>query len=702
MNRIPRVVPPQPDELLYSWQERLSVLNGFDHLYEFARAYIYPNCRSQQDYHDRKVSIDGREDFILFAKALGLDNYIDIVDLYLKTTVFPALIPIYTEVQQQDYLLTAVEDGGHSGHKRKLKSAFTTLSYCPICRQKDYAALGFTYIRRSHQLPGVSVCHEHLIKLLPLSSGASEDTVIQGAADEVHYAKFLSDLLDTRMNASWTSISEDIASRSIDFRNLNSRVAPVSGYRIMLQTYRDVTGVTSIFPDAYSDLYGRIEAIWSEYAPSISQPVKGIRTQHSFENEVRDLCGNEYTVISFVSGRTGSHATAKIRHEKCGNIQAYDVSDFLVGQRCRYCTHMVSMNAFQAFVAQQSCGRYKVLGQEGSNLILLRDTQQDKTIALSKSQILQELRRPTPSPILPCLRPSTESALLGSLKDEFSDYLHNNYPDDAEIHLCQLSYKDLSYAKIKSLIHSLIERRELVRIGKGCYRFTNSSESFPAPLTKLERVWGWIQENCEPGQIMALQDLREVFQNEISYEELKQLTIIMRERKLIQHVARGKYIRNDIPQEFDKQLVKNRMEIIYEWITHTFRSDEIITLSAVRSEFSNRFTYDSLRRSVQGLCEKGLLIRVAPGQFCLNAGDVQPNPTKAARLLNWLRANHSDGSIFTRQELITHFSPNYSSNSIASFLCKCNRQGYIKNIGRGQYILGGVDNEKDIRKRKTA
>lgn len=120
-------------------------------------------------------------------------------------------------------------------------------------------------------------------------------------------------------------------------------------------------------------------------------------TQEIFEQEVKDVVGDEYTVIGQVTTRDGR---VEIRHNKCGNVMNCKVYDFLDGSRCPQCYCKTSDDRLATMLKEYADDRYSIIGHDNYRVILY-DNVQRKEIRLRSKRVVQEILRPTPSPILP-------------------------------------------------------------------------------------------------------------------------------------------------------------------------------------------------------------------------------------------------------------------------------------------------------------
>ncbi len=163
---------------------------------------------------------------------------------------------------------------------------------------------------------------------------------------------------------------------------------------------------------------------------------------YTFKKKMKDLVGDEY---SLVGEYTGSQAKVKIRHNVCGDIQEYIPFSFLNGQRCKNCMCVIQYKDCQQMLEIYSKGKYIITEHTKKSYITIQNTVSKKTIRLSMQKTIQEILRPTPSPILPVDEKPAEVydyplswdqrySLLVQFKDEygtatvFHKTIYNGYP----------------------------------------------------------------------------------------------------------------------------------------------------------------------------------------------------------------------------------------------------------------------------------
>lgn len=194
------------------------------------------------------------------------------------------------------------------------------------------------------------------------------------------------------------------------------------------------------------------------------------RTHKQFVQEIQNLTGTEYQVIGKYRDRD---TKVSIRHSVCGHTEQYLPRHFLDGERCNYCSREIPNAAFPKMVAASTYGRYQITGRPTSNLYNITDTETGTTKHLSKQKIIQEINRPTESPILPCPK-RKKLEIPQNVTDRLITYLKTHYGQDDFIFLedIKLQNDDGSYqqpAIIKNRIRELVESGIVIRVIPGIY-----------------------------------------------------------------------------------------------------------------------------------------------------------------------------------------------------------------------------------------
>jgi len=281
-------------------------------------------------------------------------------------------------------------------------------------------------------------------------------------------------------------------SRRVDFQRAKKNVEQYDGFSLLEyeRTDRPITvkhscgGTFSIY---YSKFMGDPRCRVCRRKGHLQ-----IRTTEDFRSDVFDLTGDEY---SLVGEYNGPHNYLTIWHNVCGTKQEYRPYYFLDGGRCRCCHVEMTEEEFKDYVSKVSMGRYVIEGKATKNLYEVKDTFSGGSIRLNKLKILQELQRPTPSPILQVEARDDSIDLQrvqvcgewkrkpwqqkGKMKTVM-DYLTRNsfYVSGEPIFLDDLEINGLTYEEVQQTMSKLSKRRKLVHLITGAYGFPG--QEYPA------------------------------------------------------------------------------------------------------------------------------------------------------------------------------------------------------------------------------
>lgn len=124
-----------------------------------------------------------------------------------------------------------------------------------------------------------------------------------------------------------------------------------------------------------------------------------IENADMFEEQVRDLTGDEYSVVK---GFVNKNTNVILRHNVCGEEQEYRITSFLDGSRCKRCTSPIESDELSKALSKISHGRYKLVytGKKKHHAI---DTETNKMFPMPLKKVYQEIVRPTPSPYFPMI-----------------------------------------------------------------------------------------------------------------------------------------------------------------------------------------------------------------------------------------------------------------------------------------------------------
>jgi hypothetical protein len=197
-----------------------------------------------------------------------------------------------------------------------------------------------------------------------------------------------------------------------------------------------------------------------------------IPTQETFIQEIENLVGDEYILEGEYVNRT---STVQIRHNRCGCVQTYRPSRFLDGARCSKCTTEYTKTELERVVREISLGKYLCVGPKTKNLETVKDTDTGVEKYMSQQRILQELMRPTPSPILPLKRRNLNIAMPTTQEKSLFTWLCNHYSQNDMIFLEDIQIDGLDYNIIKNAMQEFVESKKLKRIAPGIFSFHDTT-----------------------------------------------------------------------------------------------------------------------------------------------------------------------------------------------------------------------------------
>ena len=185
--------------------------------------------------------------------------------------------------------------------------------------------------------------------------------------------------------------------------------------------------------------------------------IKG-HSKENIEQLIKDLVGDEYTIID-TEGKAKGKIT--LRHNVCGKEHTYLSQRFTAGSRCPYCNNFAKDDNFRQYVSEVSGGKYKI----GKRIITrgqkyeIIDKEANEVKILTRNRIMQELTRPTPSPILP-LAVRHPSNAFKTHRDIIWEYLVEHYGPDDYICSCELPTKEISAHRRNCELNVLCSRKK--------------------------------------------------------------------------------------------------------------------------------------------------------------------------------------------------------------------------------------------------
>lgn len=192
------------------------------------------------------------------------------------------------------------------------------------------------------------------------------------------------------------------------------------------------------------------------------------RTYKSFRQEIKNLTGREYTLTgSYVDKNT----KVTIKHNVCGGETEYLPRHFLDGQRCPFCSREIPEKEFPDMVKTATFGKFIITKRLTYNMYEILNTETSETQKLTKAKIIQEINRPTESPLLPC---GNRMKILPkkTVKDRIWDYILANYGKDDYVMLQDIVLDGIDRKIIKARVQDLANKDGRIKnVAMGIYTF---------------------------------------------------------------------------------------------------------------------------------------------------------------------------------------------------------------------------------------
>lgn len=207
---IPNDPRPMPDELMYSYLNRLAGWNYIPAA-DFAGTFIYDKNKS---------IVPETVSHILYGNTWYIGRLTDILGydpltFFLEHSIYPGIAPLLIPTVQTRWINNVFR--GNRVYTRlvsEIKPEISMLRYCPLCMKTEMSDYGFSWFHRKHQMPGVTACHVHKVKLVSLTKelvekGLPDTPVYEAAAAgeiDFRYAVFARNFLDACISANWWNV----------------------------------------------------------------------------------------------------------------------------------------------------------------------------------------------------------------------------------------------------------------------------------------------------------------------------------------------------------------------------------------------------------------------------------------------------------------------------------------------------------------
>ena len=194
-------------------------------------------------------------------------------------------------------------------------------------------------------------------------------------------------------------------------------------------------------------------------------------TKWTFINEMHDLVGDNYTLVGeYIDINT----KVTIKHNTCEHTNTYIPKQFLNGMRCNKCKPLINKKDFIKLIFETSNGKYICEKYENKYCVHIKNIKTNEIITLTTDKTLQELLRPTPSPILPIDKRDLSIITTQVKKDTVLDYIHIFYKENELIFLEDIKIKNISYSTLKKSMETLVEKNILKTINLGIYAYPHA------------------------------------------------------------------------------------------------------------------------------------------------------------------------------------------------------------------------------------
>ena len=193
------------------------------------------------------------------------------------------------------------------------------------------------------------------------------------------------------------------------------------------------------------------------------------------KERIKALVGDEYTLES---NSLQCNVPVVIRHNKCGRTQSYAQGKFLAGRRCSYCHTVFTIDEKYELIPYLSNGEYKPLSIDNERYCRFKNCISEQEYEMDFDHAVQELIRPTPSPILPCQNPNREidkfiPTTFGYYEKIFRN-LKTIYGENDVLFKEDFETFGADELQMKRTTKKLVKKNIVERIYPGIYKWTGS------------------------------------------------------------------------------------------------------------------------------------------------------------------------------------------------------------------------------------
>lgn len=382
MQYIINIPPIENDELMGSYFRRMAAANGFRDPILFMQAYIWPNS-IMDPKQKRTIRDDGFNTLVNFNRCFGTD--VSAIKFFMETSLFSGIRPV---ISNADAIALYVFRDNTDDIEIIPKKFAHAVKYCPVCAQNDIKNKGFTWLRRSHNMPGVGACYKHRCHLHVAENGQMTNITQTTASDiDSEYAEFAHRMLELAIDCNHkqtidaikdriTELGYDIATGGYadyymflcnnglkDFMPANTEHILKVGKKTIVNSETCETMLKLLFalfktPDIFKQYikcnksfipngYDILEYNDGLFKLQHKCSKQFVVTQELFDKgwkcpcckstgrnrniamHIVEACQDQYKIIEI------SVTTTILRHKKCGRQHNYDILKFVLGNtRC--------------------------------------------------------------------------------------------------------------------------------------------------------------------------------------------------------------------------------------------------------------------------------------------------------------------------------------------------------------------------------
>lgn len=199
------------------------------------------------------------------------------------------------------------------------------------------------------------------------------------------------------------------------------------------------------------------------------------KTDEMITQNVISLVGSEYEVLSIGYNEKSGRRELTLKHNSCGCECKILYKNFAKGMRCSCEGFWIQAtdDEIKRYINELSGGRYECIDfTVNRSNISLKDTVNNKVIALPYALIVQELKRPTESMILPCDTKQSDVVIPRSAPMLFMEYLKDTFGKDGVFFKRDIDY-DATENWISSTLHTMMKQGQINRIAQEIYTFVD-------------------------------------------------------------------------------------------------------------------------------------------------------------------------------------------------------------------------------------